>query len=82
MQNLLKLFLGLSKVLISGKTIIMSTDKERSSPVPKDDKESEQAVNQSTETRTQNSRSKLWIVIMIVIVFLLIILSITGVVDL
>lgn len=60
----------------------MSTDKDRSSPVPTDHKKSEQGVNQSTETRTGTSRSKLWVVILIIIVFLLIILSVTGVVNL
>ncbi|WP_157514517.1 hypothetical protein [Christiangramia portivictoriae] len=57
----------------------MNKDKDRSSPVPKEDRDSEQKVNQSTETRVQNSGSKLWIVIAIIAVFLLIILAITGV---
>lgn len=60
----------------------MNTDKDRSSPVPTDHKKSEDGVNQSTETRTKNSSSKLWVVILLAIVFLLIILAITGVVDL
>ncbi|GAA4312550.1 hypothetical protein GCM10023115_31290 [Pontixanthobacter gangjinensis] len=60
----------------------MSADKDRSSPVSTKHDKTEQGVNQSTETRTGNSGSKLWIVIAVVIVFLLIILSITGVVNL
>ena len=60
----------------------MNTDKDRSSPVPTDHKKSEQSRNQSTEARTRTSGSKLWVVILLVIVFLLIILSVTGVVNL
>lgn len=60
----------------------MSADKDRSSPVPTKHDESEQGVNQSTETRKGSSGFKLWLVVLIVIVFLLIILSITGVVNL
>ncbi|TRO64415.1 hypothetical protein [Christiangramia sabulilitoris] len=60
----------------------MSADKDRSSPMLTDHKDSEQSRNQSTETRTGNSRNKMWVVVLIILVFLLIILSVTGVVTL
>lgn len=79
---MLKLFLKFAKTVFSLKTTDMNADKDRSSPVPTDRKESRDTVNQSTETRTANSGSKLWVVILIIVVFLLVILSVTGVVNL
>lgn len=60
----------------------MSKDKDRSSPVPTEHRESGQGVNQSTETRTQNTGSKTWLVVAIIIVFLIIILAVSGVIQL
>jgi len=60
----------------------MNKDKDRSSPVPTDHKKSEESINQSTETRTQNSGSKLWVVVILVIIFLVVILAVTGTINL
>ena len=80
---MLKLFLEVLKAVFSVKRNAMNNDKkDRSSPVPTNHDKTEQSRNQSTETRKESSKSKLWIVILIIVVFLLIILSITGVVNL
>ena len=59
----------------------MKKDSERSTPVPKKEKNDKDVVYQSTETRTENTSSKLWIVIVIVIFILAVILAITGVIN-
>lgn len=60
----------------------MNNDKDRSSPVPTEHRESGQGINQSTETRTGNSGSKTWLVVAVIIVFLIIILAVSGVIQL
>lgn len=60
----------------------MTKNKDRSSPVPTEHRESGQGINQSTETRTKNSGSKTWIVVAAIIIFLLVVLAVSGVIEL